>query len=325
MEKELLYKNRSFSSCINAAYKLQIENLRNIIRCTWLPILVQSILLGCYTVLLTPWLTDSISFANKPFTHLAAIVGIAIIQMVLFSWILSRMMSLLNEKPRRWNFKRSLWVMLANAIISIAFISIISGAAGVAIGYLRAKANTGEGATPSPTALFIIMAIYLVLILLYICLIQLPLLYTSMKYLNDEKMHLWKDMLACHRIGMRHWGFIFITVFLSSIFVTIITMLLSTPSYILGFAHYASEMGIVTGDPSGMPAYFPWLQFITVVIVSFLVYQVLIFELLVIYFMYGSIETQEEERKSAHHIPPIPTDVSVEPKMNEKITFTTPL
>ena len=142
-------------------------------------------------------------------------------------------------------------------------------------------------------------------VLLFFCLVQLPLLYASMRYLNDEKMHFWRDLLPCLRTGLRHWGFIFITVLLSSIFVAIIIMLLMIPYYILSFARFASEVGVVTGDPSGMPGYFPWLQLFTAVIVFFLVYQVTIFEALVIYFMYGSIETQEKERQSAKTIPPI--------------------
>ena len=71
-------------------------------------------------------------------------------------------------------------------------------------------------------------------------------------------------------------------------------------------------MGVVPGDPSGLHSYFPWLQFITTVVVLFFVYQVFIFEVLVIYFMYGSIETQEEERNTARITPPIPTATEVQ-------------
>ena len=44
MEKELIYKSRSFSSCILAAYKLLSENMKSIIRSTWLPV----VLLGLF-------------------------------------------------------------------------------------------------------------------------------------------------------------------------------------------------------------------------------------------------------------------------------------
>ena len=310
MEKELLYKNRSFSSCINAAYKLQLENLRSILKCTWLPILVQSLLMGCYTVLIAPWIANGATMTAMPFTRILVLIGIALLEIVATAWTLSRLMSLLNEKPRRWNFRRSLWMMVANAIISLAFVALFSGGVGAALGYLQAKATSGE-ATPSMTTIMAILGIYILLLLLFFCLIQLPLLYASMRYLNDEKMHFWRDLLQSLRTGLRHWGFIFITVLLSSIFISIIIMLLMIPSFILSFASYASEVGVVTGDPSGIPNYFPWLQFITSVIVFFLVYQVALFEALVIYFMYGSIETQEKERLSAKTIPPIP-DVTEE-------------
>ncbi len=306
MEKELLYKNRSFSSCINAAYKLQLENLKSILKCTWLPILVQSLLMGGYMVIITPWLANGASWSGMPFLKLLALVGIAILEMVAAAWTLSRLMSLLNEKPRKWNFRRSLWMLIGNAVISLIFVSLFSGGAGAAVGYLQAKATAGEAVPAMSTTVMAILGVYILLLLLFFCLVQLPLLYASMRYLNDEKMHFWRDLLPCLRTGLRHWGFIFITVLLSSIFVAIIIMLLMIPYYILSFARFASEVGVVTGDPSGMPGYFPWLQLFTAVIVFFLVYQVTIFEALVIYFMYGSIETQEKERQSAKTIPPIP-------------------
>lgn len=308
MEKELLYKNRSFSSCINAAYKLQLENLRNILKCTWLPILVQSLLMACYTVVITPWIANGASWSDMPFTRLLVLIGLAILELVATAWTLSRLMSLLNEKSRKWNFRRSLWVLVGNTIISLTFVALFSGGVGAALGYLKAKATTGEATPSMATTVMAIMGVYLLLLLLFFCLIQLPLLYASMRYLNDEKMSFWRDLLQSLRTGLRHWGFIFITTLLSSIFVGIIIMLLMIPSYLLSFARYASEVGVVTGDPSGMPGYFPWLQFITTVIVFFLVYQVSIFEALVIYFMYGSIETQEKERQSAKTIPSFSDD-----------------
>ncbi len=311
MEKELLYKNRSFSSCINAAFKLQIENLKNILKCTWLPILIQSIIAGCYTSLFANSIMMD-GWTKHPFVTLSVMLLVAVLQLVATAWTLSRLMSLLNEQPRRWNFRRSLWMLFSNTVISVAFVSIFSGAAGAAIGFVLAKAQAEEASPGMPMSVIIIIGVYLLLLLLYFCLVQLPLMYTSMRYLNVEKMKFWRDLLPCHRTGLRHWGFIFITLLLSSIIISVICLLLMTPAYILGFARFTSEMGVVTGDPSGLPSYFPWLQFITTVVVLFFVYQVFIFEVLVIYFMYGSIETQEEERNTARITPPIPTATEVQ-------------
>ena len=54
MEKEMIYKSRGFSSCINSAYHLMSDNMKGIIRGTWLPALLTSLFSSIAATLFIP-------------------------------------------------------------------------------------------------------------------------------------------------------------------------------------------------------------------------------------------------------------------------------
>ena len=122
MERESLFKDRSSSSIIATAYNVLTDNIGRIIKASWLPVLLASLALSSLTVVLLPK-----SFPPTfSWLQLAAIVILGIGSIALWLWSFSRVMSLLNEKPRKWTFKRSALLIL-NLILIYLGVEIVVG------------------------------------------------------------------------------------------------------------------------------------------------------------------------------------------------------
>jgi hypothetical protein len=99
-------------------------------------------------------------------------------------------------------------------------------------------------------------------------------------------------------VGWRYWGFIFITLLLAALCAAVCMFFVSIPMLIISMANTLSAIGVgYMGDPSGLPSYFSVLQYVVVALSSFICLYVYVFVIFVCYFMYGSIETREKERK----------------------------
>ena len=67
-------------------------------------------------------------------------------------------------------------------------------------------------------------------------------------------------------------------------------------------ASVLSLNGVAMGDPSGLPSSFPWLVYAVFAATYFVLTFVIVYVVFVCYYMYGTIEKREEERKAAHEI-----------------------
>ena len=64
----MLYKSRSFSSCILAAYQLMSKNLRNILKATWLPVLIYVFILASFLLINLPN-EEVVALGRTPYTN----------------------------------------------------------------------------------------------------------------------------------------------------------------------------------------------------------------------------------------------------------------
>ncbi len=288
MEKELLYKSRSISSCIQAAYRLMSDNFSNIIRSTWLPVLLLSLMSGIFVTLNIPS-PDIFTLGIAHQTSFLATFAISLLGMLFCGiWVASRLMSMLNERPRRWNFTRMLILILNCLAIGICLYAILFISM-----WMASKYTGGNLMHFIKDNWLVVLGIYFVIILAF-----LPLYYICMRYLCDEKANFWRDLPKTYMTGLRHLGFIFLITLLVYIIVAILILVISLPLIILQVANTASLLGEITGDPSGLPNYFIPLVGITTFVVTILVTYVYMYPLIVYFFMYGSIEKQNEERST---------------------------
>ena len=132
--------------------------------------------------------------------------------------------------------------------------------------------------------------------LVIMCLL-LPLTYITMRYILNDGIGFWKQLKIGYGVGMRRWGFIFIVVLVAVIVELLLLMLLSLPAIILSIANTQSMFGVAMGDPYALPSYMPALAAGTFLIIGFLQAYVMLSVLFPIYYMYGSIDAQEQEKQ----------------------------
>jgi ABC-type Fe3+ transport system permease subunit len=127
-------------------------------------------------------------------------------------------------------------------------------------------------------------------------LMTLPMLFVFMKYVMNTGKSYFSQLGASYARGLRHWGHIFTTMLISCLIVCVLAGICCLPTAILAQAHWASQEGFLNGDPLGMPGYITTLSFITYFLTGFILVYICMPILMIVYFMYGSIETYEQEK-----------------------------
>lgn len=289
MEKEFFYKNRSFSSCLLSAYQLFNKNFRSILRVTWLPVLLNALFGGLFITLNVRHAKVQ-AFADAHtgiYLILYVFTILACIACTIWAW--TRLLSLFNGWKRRKNALRLLFLFFCNVIITTIVLTVLF----LPVIYAIYR----KGVAPQ---MFLADNWLIILVLTIVgILLTTPLVYSSMHYLFCDEARYLKGLPKTYATGLRHLGFIIITLFLTGIITGIISLLISLPQIILSMAQTVSAIGVLQGDPDGMPGYFLALHGSTSAMTTFLLFYLSTFEFLVAIFMYGSIEKQREERRSS--------------------------
>ncbi len=286
MEKELLYKSRSFSSCIQASYRLMSDNFGRIFRSTWLPVLILSIMSGLFVTINMPS-PEMFTLGMEHQTTFLSIFAVSMLGMLACSiWVSVRLVSMLNEQPRKWNLQRILLLIINTIVVCIVLYAIFF----LAI-WMAHRHTGGDWLVFFTDNWLAVLGMFIVIILAV-----LPLYYISVRYLCDENARFWIDFPKTYMIGVRHMGFIFLITLLLSIITGILILIIGMPLFILQAANTASLLGELSGDPVTLPKYFIFMVGITTFVVTFIASYIQMFPWIAYFFMYGSIEKQEEER-----------------------------
>lgn len=125
----------------------------------------------------------------------------------------------------------------------------------------------------------------------------LPLFYVVTKYIMEPNTSYWATLKKNYGRGMSHWGSLFLVYFLTSLFIVLAGMIIMLPAHILYLANYRAQMGVLIGDPLGMPSYMLPMTFVTFVLCSFLYFYSCLPLLINGYYAYGAIEAKELEHE----------------------------
>ncbi len=284
MEKEkddIVLKVRSSRGCISAGYRLYTGHFKHIFRYSWVAALVYALFcsVGGAMMIMTPRLMPITAAILIIVECLFASYGFSVLkQHQTFGNIL---------RPAKWFsidthiFVRTIKCWLCLFIIYLIASVIIVGLAYAAFKFL--SLYTAIGAT--------------VLSSLVILCLLLPLAYITMRYILNDGIGFWKQFRIGYGVGMRRWSFIFIVVLVAVIVEMLLLMLLSLPAIILSMANTQSVIGVAMGDPYALPSYMPALAAGTFLIIGFLQAYVMLSVLFPIYYMYGSIDAQEQEKQ----------------------------
>ena len=318
MEKQddlTLMKPRSYRSVLKAGFRLYSENFRAFFKASWLMTLLYALCCGAIGTLavinLSEMTLSIIQMQAEPMVALilaARMYALVVLQITALTLIAIAIMSLasatiLNKLkehkdtaaitlPPRWfsgspkmmgrTLKGVFLTMLIMSIPLLLFIAMMAAA---------------DALSPEFTTrhLMTIMGTFLVLTLI-VMVFALPLTHVLMKYLMEPAVGYWRRLKTSYGEGMRHWGGLFLVFFVSLLLVQIIAFVVMIPAYILNFANQQAYMGQLIGDPLGMPSYIKALTFCTFTLCCFIQFYVSQITLMHNYYIYGSIDSKEEER-----------------------------
>ena len=275
MENTDLFKTRSYSGCLRDAFGMISNNFTTIFRHTWKPIFLSS-LMGVISMLFS--LPDK-NIHELGSTHITATAIISlvttIVSLLAGSWLLGELYSLLNNHGRKTNFKRGLALQIFTVLIALLYLF---------------EAFSGANAIT-----------YLIVTLLFlICLF--PLAFAQTKFVADKTRTFHDIFMKDYAQGWRHFGYIFITALLAGMIITIICSIIMIPLFVIIFGQAINQLGMLDGDADGTPGYFLILLLATAFITFFLLNYIFVWNALVQYYMYGSIEAtdrEKEQRKKA--------------------------
>ena len=284
-ENIILQKVRSYRGVLSAGTHLYTSAFRRFFKASWLTALIYSLInaaLGTLTAIKVPEL-------------------IVVTQMQL-----QRYQGIMGETLHSYLLVLAECILLILAVVIAALL-----AQATIFALLKEHSETGSISVPaswwkpSPRMMgrtvkgfFLTLLVTIPLLLMVLTIpFALPMWYIQTKYIMEAPTGFWATLKKGYGRGMGHWGSMFLVFFLTILFILLAGMIVMLPAHILFLANYRSQMGVLIGDPLGMPSYMLPMTFITFVLCSFLYFYICLPILLNGYFIYGAIEAKELEHE----------------------------
>lgn len=279
-----LNKNRSYTACISAAHRMFFDNIKPIFRHTWIYAMAYSLSFALYLSFSASHQVDRLSASALACVFISFMI-MACAQIAYFA----RTMMLVDNQPMRWNVIRCIKIALWYTCLTV----IIATATAILI-YIITRGQP----ISNPDTLATLFLTLVSAVVIAAC-FMLPYIYVATKYVMEPDSKLRKLVFKSYKTGIRHWGFIFTTILITTLCVAVCAFFVSIPMLIIMMANIQSAVGVsLQGDPAGLPSYFNALKFIVISLSSFICAYINIFVVFVYYFMYGSIETREKEKSN---------------------------
>lgn len=258
---EHINKNRSFSSCIREGYQLFRGNLRNIMVSAWKELLGTSL---CFAALVTALACQWSGLG------IGALIVLLLVCLIAFK---ARVFDMIDYRPYLWNMRR---------------MAVVLGVVAVAVLLLAAPPCLAVAAALTDGLTALITAIAWTLILI----VGMPVFHVCLDIMMSEK----PTPARAYKDGLRRWGFIFLTVLLSTLICAVVFSVVCAPFAIALHAALADHAGIASGDPSGLPTWFPALLFLTAAVTALATLYIQTWQTFAMAFAYGSISYKQTEQ-----------------------------
>lgn len=295
MEKQQEYqlmKVRSYRKVIADGFHLYTANFHRLFKASWLMVLIYALCCGA---------AGTLAAVNLLELTMAATLICFVVQLLAMATILAKQKEHKETDsitiPSRWlavsprlmgrTLKGELFTLLC-----ILLPVILLGAIFLGLEQLSPQTVGNHIKT------LVIFALVLLLVIVLLC---LPLYHVLMKYLMEAPCNYWKTLQANYGKGLRHWGLLFLVLLISTLLVCVAEIIVTLPAFILSIANQSAQEGLLMGDPLGMPSYMNVLTCVTSALCSFMGFYVSLPLLFHIYYIYGSIEAQEQEREQQKH------------------------
>ena len=276
MINELL-KNRSNLGCFNAALNLYSENFSKIFRETWLWTLFFSLINGLFSAA-GNMMANTSSLLNATF------IIYLTISILLDSRIKSSAMAMINGDSVKNNFPR---ILKVNAFTIAALVIAILLTVGILIFVVKLPFISNLSASTGIMLIAVISFCIGIIALLFIS----PFAYSMTKYLLTPNMKFSSTLMNTYKKGISKVGFIFSNIIIMLLITLVCIILLCIPAVITNIAYQVDAYGIATGDPSGLPYYFPLLNGISSMLMAFVLQYISLYCILVLCYTYGNLES----------------------------------
>ncbi len=309
--KGILMKSRSASACIKEGYGLYTKRFKDTLKSSWQMALLYSIIcsaMGIITVIFFPVLSVQtvlsqgnlypVVMNNIPV--LVAFLAIMLIGGVTEVATYSCAISLLKgngpeavatRKPKWLKLDiKAFWRTLKAALATTLVFAVVGGVLTALIALVAKEAQSDDNINAAVAVVMVVAAAVFIASMS-------PLAFTSTKYLFQDEARFWKLLGKDYAMAFRHLGFILVVVIVSVMVVFIAEYVLAQPAVVLSVANFQANIGVLNGDPLGMPGHIKYISAAVFLIAGFIQVYIRMSVIFTLYFMYGSIETQEVERK----------------------------
>lgn len=303
-------KSNSTVASIKLGYQLFAGNFKKIFKASWLfallfglvcaavgPILCIKMPAILTQVMVNP--ASSVALARTYTAMLAVCLFLLVIGGVMEILFYSRGFALLKghagsgkiERPKTWlSFDKPMAWRTAKGVLASLLVAVVANALIVILYIIGEKASLIK-----PDAIAGVAA-WGIVVLAVALLVYIPVVFIAMKYILDDTTRYWPLFFSAYKTALRHFGYIFVVEFFAGMVFVVATYVLQLPAVILATANYEANLGVVLGDPLGMPSFIVPLTAIVFFISGFMQAYIRMSALFPFYYMYGSIETQEKEK-----------------------------
>lgn len=146
-----------------------------------------------------------------------------------------------------------------------------------------------DGGTAKDKLLRAAKATVIGLLFLALPLVGVPLLNVIMETMLEEHPRTGRALVT----GFKHWGYLFLTLFISGLIMALLSAVICIPLYICLYGLIADHYGVLAGDPSGLPSAFPVVLFFVGALTSFIMLFVQIWQTYAFAYAHGAILTRD--------------------------------
>lgn len=283
MDTKELFKYRSVTACMKAAYDLMSDQLSSLLKKTWWAVLIYAVFLALTTYFRMPnkalhdWGETSpwSSYILQTLVYACAWIASFLMGGSIWTW--------LNKKSLGKNILHFTAAIILCDILLYLF--LLGGTAAINTFFT----NLGIKAAAS----FVVLMLTLVITLPFAHIVPCVMLKG-----DGEKIRPWQMYVS----GLRHFGSIFKMGFLAGIIIAVISCIIFIPAILLGGAQTISQLGALEGDPLGVPGYFTPLVLVVLAISLFIFLYLSTWLCLSLAYLYGSHKTQDMEKEERRRL-----------------------
>lgn len=292
-----LVKQRSYAACIKEGFRLVADNPWKLFRSTWPYLLFVAVCLWIYYIIMVS--IQMVHGATLNIIGIGLLVGSYVLLIVGMLFYSGRIMLLFRKVKEKGRVERigafrqfGDTSRCAIRLLPLALIEFLLTLLFVTLSPLAFVWALKQQTTTMLVCVSIgIIAVGLLLIIFFMPFIQA--FYHAL--ISDGK---YVELLKTgYRHGFRFKGRILVANILAILLFSVASIVIALPLMLIMSANFFSNVGVLMGDPSGLPSYYPWLTAATYIISFFMLFFAGIFLYASNLFVYGSIEAQIEQRE----------------------------